>query len=127
VQATLDAVETALAGALAAEGERVLAFTHLSHVYATGASIYTTFAFRVAADSDATLARWRALKAAATAAIVGAGATISHQHGVGEDHATALAAEKGALGMRALEGLLPVFDAHGLMNPGKLLSSRGEA
>lgn len=117
----VDALEAALRTALAASGERVHAFTHLSHVYATGASVYTTFVFRVAADPAATLERWDALKAAACRAIVAEGATISHQHGVGADHAPYLEAEKGALGVRALQCLLPAFDEKGLMNPGKLV------
>ena len=67
------------------------------------------------------MARWRALKAAASAAIVAHGGTISHQHGVGTDHAPYLAAEKGALGLAAIGALLRRFDPQGIMNPGKLL------
>jgi alkyldihydroxyacetonephosphate synthase len=118
---TLDAVEGALRAALAAEGERVWAFTHLSHVYASGASIYTTFVFRVGPGAEATLERWQRLKAAASRAIVGEGATITHQHGVGSDHAAYLEAEKGALGLRALGRVMAAFDERGILNPGKLL------
>ena len=118
----VEEVERALAGALAGEGERVHAFTHLSHVYATGASVYTTFAFRTAATPEHTLDRWRRLKAAASAAIVGAGGTISHQHGVGVDHAPYLEAEKGALGLAVLGGALRALDPDGVLNPGKLLA-----
>ena len=53
------------------------------------------------------LARWRTLKTAASNAIVAGGGTISHQHGVGTDHAPWLAAEKGELGIRALARPLP--------------------
>jgi alkyldihydroxyacetonephosphate synthase len=119
---TLAAIEAALGDALGGRGERVLAFTHLSHVYATGASLYTTFLFRTAADPDATLERWRVLKAAASEAIVREGATISHQHGVGADHAPYLASEKGPLGMHALGRIVAAFDERGLLNPGKLLA-----
>ena len=83
---------------LEADGERVHAFSHLSHVYPSGSSIYTTYLFRLSADPDANLERWGRLKAAASAAIVAGGGTISHQHGVGRDHAPYLAAEKGAPG-----------------------------
>ncbi len=127
VSPTVEAVESALHTALSAAGERVHAFTHLSHVYASGASVYTTFVFRADADPAGTLERWRALKAAACQAIVAAGATISHQHGVGADHAPYLEAEKGALGLRALERLLPVFDDAGILNPVKLIPLRPEA
>ncbi len=121
IPATLAAVEGAVRGALAGEGEGVHAFTHLSHVYTTGASLYTTFVFRAAATPEETLDRWSRIKAAASEAIVGAGATISHQHGVGTDHAPYLAAEKGAVGMRALGRLVAAFDERGVLNPGKLL------
>jgi alkyldihydroxyacetonephosphate synthase len=124
---TLDAVEEALRGGLAGEGEGVYAFTHLSHVYATGASLYTTFAFRAGPGPEATLARWERLKGAASRAIVGAGATISHQHGVGADHLPYLEAEKGPLGMRALRRLVNAFDGEGRLNPGKLIGRDGDA
>jgi alkyldihydroxyacetonephosphate synthase len=127
VPRTLAAVEGALEEALAGEGERVLAFTHLSHVYTTGASLYTTFLFRAAADPEVTLARWRRLKAAASEAIVREGGTISHQHGVGADHAPYLAAEKGPVGMHALGRLLTAFDEREMLNPGKLLVREPEA
>lgn len=114
-------VVSALRGGLADEGERVHAFSHLSHVYPTGSSLYTTFIFRIAPDPDQTLARWRRLKEAASRAIVAGGATISHQHGVGADHAPWLAAEKGTLGMTALQAVAARFDPDGRMNPGRLL------
>jgi alkyldihydroxyacetonephosphate synthase len=43
-------VEQALRNGLAAEQETVLAFSHLSHIYTQGSSIYTTYVFR-AGDS----------------------------------------------------------------------------
>ena len=61
------------------------------------------------------------LKAAGAEAIVRFGGTISHQHGVGKDHAKYLSAEKGALGIAAIQGLVDVFDPQQQMNPGKLL------
>ena len=53
--------------------------------------------------------------------IVASGATITHHHGVGADHAPYLAAEKGELGMAALEAVVRTFDPDGIMNPGVLL------
>ena len=114
------ALAPAIRRGLADEGERVHAFTHLSHVYPTGSSLYTTFVFRLADDPDVTLARWRRLKALASEAIVRLGGTISHQHGVGTDHAPYLAAEKGELGMAALGDLARRFDPAGIMHPGVL-------
>lgn len=116
-----DAVGRALREGLEPEGERVHAFSHLSHVYGSGSSLYTTFVFRLAADPDATLERWRRLKGAASAAIVEHGGTISHQHGVGRDHVPWLEPEKGALGMATLAAIARRLDPSGLMNPGVLL------
>jgi alkyldihydroxyacetonephosphate synthase len=121
VPAMAAALAPALRRGLAGDGERVHAFTHLSHVYPTGSSLYTTFVFRLADDPDVTLARWRHLKAGASEAIVRLGGTISHQHGVGSDHAPYLAAEKGELGMAALGDLARRFDPAGIMHPGVLL------
>ena len=120
VPALIEVVESALAGALEEIGEKVHAFTHLSHLYPDGSSIYTTCVFRLAADPEETLRRWQLLKAAASRAIVAGGGTISHQHGVGTDHAPYLAAEKGALGLAAIRAVYASFDPTGVMNPGKL-------
>jgi alkyldihydroxyacetonephosphate synthase len=122
VTPAMRAVEQAAFDALAADGERVHAYTHLSHLYPQGASVYTTFIWRLAGDIDADLARWRRLKTAASRAIVASGGTISHQHGVGTDHAPWLQAEKGRLGMEALGALFRQFDPEGCMNPGKLVT-----
>lgn len=121
VTPTVDAIETALREGLQAEGEKVLAFTHLSHLYAQGSSIYSTYLFRAGPDYATTQARWKKLKTAASDAIVNMGGTISHQHGVGRDHAPWLPAEKGALGMETLEALCRHFDPERRLNPGKLL------
>lgn len=121
VTPAMEAIEAALRDGLKAEGENVLAFTHLSHVYAQGSSIYTTYAFRVGPDYATTLARWQTLKQAASEAIVRSGGTISHQHGVGRDHAPWLPSEKGPLGMAALTALCRHFDPERRLNPGKLL------
>ena len=121
VPATLTAIEAALRPGLADWNEKVHAFTHLSHVYPTGASIYTTYLFRLATDPDETFERWQRLKSAASQAIVQHGGTISHQHGVGIDHAPYLSAEKGKLGMAVLADLSRRFDPVGMMNPGKLI------
>ncbi len=118
------ALEGALASALASEGEPGLVFSHLSHVYPTGANLYTTFIFRLRADPDETLARWRKLKEAASRAIVASGGTISHQHGVGVDHRPYLAAEKGTLAVDALRRLAAAFDPLRVLNPGKLFEDR---
>ena len=117
----LNSVESALRQGLSRWNEKTHVYTHLSHLYADGSSIYTTYLFRLAPTPEETLERWKHLKAKASEAIVAAKGTISHQHGVGVDHAPYLAAEKGALGMSALRGVLKHFDPSGVMNPGKLV------
>ncbi len=120
--ATMRAIESAVRDVFADDGERVHAFTHLSHVYRQGCSIYSTFVFRASGDIEAERARWRRFKAAASEAIVAHGGTISHQHGVGSDHAPWLPAEKGALGMDLIRAMAREFDPDGMMNPGKLFA-----
>ncbi len=121
VNAMVEAIENALHHALIPFDERVHAFTHLSHFYSSGCSVYTTFIFRLAAGPGETLARWQAMKDAVSQAIVGLRGTISHQHGVGVDHAPYLAAEKGELGIALLRDVARRLDPDGIMNPGKLL------
>jgi alkyldihydroxyacetonephosphate synthase len=118
----IQSVEGALHTALAEAGERVHVFTHLSHLYPYGSSIYTTYLYRLAQDPVESLERWKILKSAASGAVVANGGTISHQHGVGVDHLPYLPLEKSELGMSALAALCQVFDPDGLMNPGKLIA-----
>jgi alkyldihydroxyacetonephosphate synthase len=121
----IQAVEEGLRHALHDEGERVYPFTHLSHIYSSGSSVYTTFLFRQAPDPETTLRRWRRLKQVASEAILANRGTISHQHGVGIDHAIYLPAEKGELGMSLLRALGRELDPDAMMNPGKLFDDRG--
>ncbi|GAB4312274.1 MAG: FAD-binding oxidoreductase [Phototrophicales bacterium] len=121
----IQAIESALQEAMAAFDEPIHVFTHLSHLYPYGTSIYTSYVFRLHPDADVMLARWHAMKSAASEAIVRLGGTISHQHGVGIDHAPYLQAEKGHLGMKSLGTLIKHFDPDGLMNPGKLINLSG--
>lgn len=127
VERMMRAVEQAAANALALEGEKVHAYTHLSHVYPTGASVYSTFVYRLSGEFEQDHARWRRLKTMVSRAIVANGGTISHQHGVGADHAPFLAAEKGELGIGALRSLYRHFDPQGMMNPGKTVSDDNDA
>jgi alkyldihydroxyacetonephosphate synthase len=121
VEVLMARMEGALESALQEEEERVHVFSHLSHLYPQGASIYTTCIFRLDPSFGRSLERWRRLKAAVSEAIVSGGGTISHQHGVGTDHAPYLKAEKGALGIGAIQRLVAHFDPSGMMNPGKLV------
>jgi alkyldihydroxyacetonephosphate synthase len=124
VPALLRSVESALGTALDSMGERVHVFSHVSHVYGDGASLYATYVFRRGDDAQDTLERWLVLKQAATRAIMLGGGTLSHHHGVGTDLRADLTREKGALGVEALRAAFGCFDPDNIMNPGKLLPER---
>ncbi len=121
VTPAMAAMEKALRTALEPMGEKVHVFSHLSHFYTSGACVYTTYLFRIAPTPEETLKRWSLLKSAAGDAIVAHGGTISHQHGVGEDHRPWLHHEKTPLGIETLKRLFSHFDPKGIMNPGKLI------
>ena len=121
VTSAVKAIEKAIGEGLTACNERVHVFSHLSHVYPTGSSVYTTFVFRIADTPDETLSRWKALKELASRAIVRAGGTISHHHGVGIDNKEYLEEEKGNVGMNALRQLISNLDPGERMNPTKLV------
>ena len=115
------ALGPALRHGLDADAERVHAYSHLSHLYPSGSSLYVTYVFRAAADPDETLDRWRRLKTLGSETIVAHGGTISHQHGVGRIHAPYLSAEKGELGMATLAALVERFDPRGILARGVLV------
>jgi alkyldihydroxyacetonephosphate synthase len=112
-------VESAIAGALAAQGTPGLVMCHISHLYETGASLYFTFLARQREGHE--LAQWQAVKRAAGDAIVAHGGTITHHHAVGCAHAPWMEREIGAPGVQALRALKAQLDPTGIMNPGKLL------
>jgi alkyldihydroxyacetonephosphate synthase len=113
------AVSAAIANSLAGGGTPGLVFCHLSHAYADGASLYFTFVARARAGEE--VEQWRAVKRAASEAIVAAGGTITHHHGVGRDHAPYMEAEVGTTGIEVLREVKSRLDPAGVMNPGKLL------
>jgi alkyldihydroxyacetonephosphate synthase len=116
---TYEAVGSALAGSLGDQGTPGMVWCHISHVYRDGASLYYTFVAprRVGHEID----QWLAAKTAACEAIVAAGATITHHHAIGRDHAPYMESEVGTVGMEALRALKDRLDPSGIMNPGKLL------
>jgi alkyldihydroxyacetonephosphate synthase len=126
VQPVKDKTVNAIVDANHHWNDHVLVFGHLSHVYPTGASIYITYLFRRSIDPDENLARWQEIKHAASQAIISNGGTISHQHGVGHDHASYLAAEKGQNGMDLLSNIGQFLDPNGLMNSGNMFNSDHE-
>ena len=113
------AVAGAIRGALDQQGTPGIVWCHLSHAYADGASLYFTFVAR--RREGAEIEQWRRVKQAASEAIVACGATITHHHAVGRDHASYMEAEVGKTGLDVLRAVKAELDPAGIMNPGKLL------
>jgi alkyldihydroxyacetonephosphate synthase len=121
-----ESMVSAIKGAIAATGGGPgYVTTHISHAYAHGASLYATFLSRQVPDPDplAKQAQWQTVKQAATDAILDAGGTLTHHHGIGRDHAPWLEEEISPLGLKVLRTLKPALDPTGIMNPGILLPS----
>ncbi|MBJ7458749.1 MAG: FAD-binding oxidoreductase [Thermoleophilaceae bacterium] len=108
-----DAVSESLVGV-----GNALVWCHVSHVYATGASLYFTVA---APLGENPLERWLAAKRVAGDKIAGSGASITHHHAVGADHAPWMVDEIGPLGIGVLRAVKRQLDPAGIMNPGKLI------
>jgi alkyldihydroxyacetonephosphate synthase len=114
-----DAVRRALRESLTRDGRRPLVMSHVSHGYATGASLYVTvLADR---DDDLPIQQWLTAKRAATDALLAAGGTLTHHHAVGADHRPWMEREVGPLGVEVLRAVKERLDPTGICNPGVLL------
>ena len=115
---TLAEVYRRAVAALDAVPGTLVASAHQSHAYADGACLYFSFAGRRedAGGGDAYYVEaWDAV----TAAVLGAGGTMSHHHGVGLNRGRFMAAELG-VAFDVLVSLKAALDPHGILNPGKL-------
>jgi alkyldihydroxyacetonephosphate synthase len=118
LQALYNGVSEAVRRSLSEQGTPPLVLCHVSHVYPAGASLYFTVASAQLADP---VAQWWEAKAAASEAILAAGATITHHHGVGSDHRPWYAREIGELGVETLRAVKSRLDPAGILNPGVLI------
>jgi alkyldihydroxyacetonephosphate synthase len=114
-------VREALRATLTELGTPPVVMCHISHVYPAGASLYFTVCCGQLADP---VGQWRAAKAAASEAILAAGGSITHHHGIGIDHREFYAREIGDEGVRALRAVKATLDPAGILNPGVLLEAR---
>jgi alkyldihydroxyacetonephosphate synthase len=114
-----DAVRRALRESLTRDGRRPLIMSHVSHGYATGASLYVTVL--ASRDDDLPIQQWLTAKRAATDALLGAGGTLTHHHAVGADHRPWMEREVGPLGVEVLRAVKERLDPTGICNPGVLL------
>ncbi|MFI8368190.1 FAD-binding oxidoreductase [Streptomyces sp. NPDC085466] len=115
------AVRSALTDTLTEAGTPPLVMCHISHTYENGASLYFTV---VSAQGEDPVAHWAPAKRAANDAILAAGGTISHHHGVGTDHRDWYVEEIGPLGIRMLQAVKAEIDPSGVLNPGVLVPVR---
>ena len=112
------AASQALRDSLTAQGTPPVVLCHISHVYPAGASLYFTVGCAALADP---LAQWRAAKLAVGEAILAAGGSITHHHGVGRDHVEFYEREIGRLSVQALRAVKAQLDPAGILNPGILI------
>ena len=113
------AIRVALSQSMQQNGSPGVVMCHLSHLYASGSSLYFTFLAPQIEGSE--LLQWQRVKQAALRAIVKGGGALSHHHGIGQDHLP-LAAEDGPLAVEAWRAAKMRLDPTGIMNPGKLLA-----
>jgi alkyldihydroxyacetonephosphate synthase len=98
---------------------------HLSHSYHAGACLYFTFALNPPSDHDA-LEDYRVVKSAIQQAFVDSGATLSHHHAVGTEHAQWLEEDISAPGVAMLRALFEGVDPGANLNPGKIVPAAGD-
>jgi alkyldihydroxyacetonephosphate synthase len=97
---------------------------HLSHSYHAGACLYFTFGINPAPDRDG-LEQYDRVKTAMQQAFVDSGATLSHHHAVGTEHAQWLEEDISAPGVAMLRALFEGVDPGANLNPGKIVDGRG--
>ncbi|MFC2074862.1 FAD-linked oxidase C-terminal domain-containing protein [Bdellovibrionota bacterium] len=107
---------TAIKEACNKQGVNVGVYTHISHLYEVGASLY----FIIAANQTQSdpLKQWEEMKAAASNAIVKHSGVISHHHGIGIDHKSYL--KRSECELAVLRSVKKQLDPDGIMNPGKV-------
>ncbi|HWF36069.1 MAG TPA: FAD-binding oxidoreductase, partial [Solirubrobacteraceae bacterium] len=115
-----EAVRAAAAGAFADLGVQGYMLCHLSHSYHAGACLYFTFAFRATPGADM-IAQYAVVKSAIQQAFVDNGATLSHHHAVGTEHAEWLEQDISAPGVGMLKALFDGTDPGRHLNPGKIV------
>jgi alkyldihydroxyacetonephosphate synthase len=95
------------------------AMAHISHEYRTGASLYFTFMAKQLTGREEE--EWHLIKNKVTDVIVAAGASLSHHHGIGIEHAKWMEQYYGPVGFRVLKAIKHELDPKAIMNPEKLL------
>lgn len=100
---------------------------HLSHSYHSGACLYFTFVLSLGdGDLEAQLRRYWTVKNRIQQAFIDSGATLSHHHGVGTDHARWLPEDISEAGVDMMVALLRGVDPRRNLNPGTLIPANRE-
>jgi alkyldihydroxyacetonephosphate synthase len=121
-----DNVMAATRGRFDALGVKGYIMSHLSHSYHGGACLYFTFAFRPDPARDG-LADYGTIKTAIQQAFMDSGATLSHHHAVGTEHAPWLEQDISAPGVAMVRALFEAVDPGANLNPGKIVADRHPA
>ena len=106
--------------AFAELGVRGYVMCHLSHSYHAGACLYFTFGFKPSGRRDE-LDEYAIVKSAIQQAFVDSGATLSHHHAVGTEHARWLEEDISTPGVAMLRALFDGIDPGANLNPGKIV------
>ncbi|MBU3961113.1 MAG: FAD-binding oxidoreductase [Alphaproteobacteria bacterium] len=98
---------------------RICAFGHLGD-----GNIHYNISQPVGADKAAFIARWREVNGVVHAVVHAHGGSISAEHGVGQLKRDELIASRPAIETELMNRIKQVFDPAGIMNPGKMVSTR---
>ncbi|MBC7148559.1 MAG: FAD-binding oxidoreductase [Rhizobium sp.] len=98
---------------------RIFAFGHLGD-----GNIHYNISQPVGADKAAFIARWREVNAVVHAVVHAHGGSISAEHGVGQLKRDELIASRPAIETELMNRIKQAFDPAGIMNPGKMVSTR---
>jgi len=115
-----DTVMASAHGAFDELGVRGYVMCHLSHSYHAGACLYFTFAFKASPSGDG-LEQYDRVKSAIQQAFIDSGATLSHHHAVGTEHARWLEDDISTPGVAMLRALFDGIDPGANLNPGKIV------
>ena len=100
------------------EGTCTVRFTHL---YPDGPA--PTFTWHAFGDKATLPEQFRAIKSAASQAMIDAGGTITHHHALGRDHRTWYDQQRPGLFAEAFKGAKQRLDPLGVMNPGVIVDA----
>ncbi len=105
--------------AFAETGHRGFIMCHVSHSYSSGACQYFTFA--VADGSQTSMDSYDHVKRAVQQSFMEHGGTVSHHHGVGEEHSPWMEQDISAAGVHVQRKLFEGVDPGRNLNPGKII------